>query len=326
MLALEGQTALIVEVRCGADGSRVSVTDPMGGAPQSIEFDLSSSSECEELLAYARALQPSRIEFFDPIKVPFSLVDLLLGLRIPYHIVIADAGLLGRSHANCFVTATRLVQADLFVGPRSPIKRKVNVEPEDQMWIQRWREIAEAAEQILVPCEQAWEFALSLFPKHKLSPIAQTGKPRKRQQRKRMAGRHLGLLPVRSGVQEHWLVSQIARDFRRKQPNLSMTVFGTTLDDLSLMQIGNVHVTGPVEPSEFHHLARAYDVQYLFASMTRPLFGHPILFAASHATVPIAYFDWSMGRGKVRRGDLALHPSLPLDAITAALSAWMAES
>jgi len=105
-----------------------------------------------------------------------------------------------------------------------------------------------------------------------------------------------------------------------------MTVFGATVDDSSLMRIGNVHVTGPVEAGEIQHLVKAYDVQYLFASVTRPLFGHPILVAASRSAVPIAYFDWSTGRGKVRRGDLALHHSLPLDAITAALSAWMAGS
>jgi hypothetical protein len=326
MLACEGEAALILEVRHGADGSRVSIMDPMGRAPQSIEFDLSSSSECEELLAYARTLQPSRIEFFDPIKVPFSLVDLLLALRIPHDIVVADAGLRGRSCVECTLTATRPVQTDTFVGPQNPGTGKTSLEPQDQMWIQRWREIAEAAEQILVPCEQARGFAVGLLPKHKLSRVARKRKTRKRQQRARRAGFHLGLLPVRSGVQEHWLASQIARAFRLEQPNVSMTIFGTTLDDLSLMRIGNVHVTGPVEAGEFQHLVKAYDVQYLFASVTRPLFGHPILFAASHTAVPIAYFDWSTGRSRVRRGDLALHPNLPLDAITSALSAWMTGS
>jgi GT2 family glycosyltransferase len=323
MLASTGWAALILEVRQCTDGSRVSIRDPMGGAPQSIEFDLSSSHECEELIAYARTLQPSRIEFFDPIKVPFPLVDLLFALRIPYDIVIADAGVLGRNRAECLLTATRPVQN---VGPQNPSTRKTSLEPEDQIWIRRWREIAEGAEQILVPCEQARAFAAGLFAKHKLSRIARTDETRKRQRCGKKAGCHLGLLPLRSGAQEHWLVSQIAQGFRLKQPNASMTVFGTTLDDLSLMRIGNVHVTGPVQPGELQHLVEAYDVQYLFASVTQPLFGHPLLFAASSSGIPTAYFDWSTGRAKVARRDLALEPRLSLDAILAALSIWMGGS
>jgi GT2 family glycosyltransferase len=326
ILASEGRAALILEVRHGAGGSRVSIRDPMGGAPQSIEFDLSSSREWEELFAYARTLRPSRIEFFDPTKVPFPLVDLLFALRIPYDMVIANAGLLGRNCADRLLEATRSIQNDGFVGLQNPITEKISVELQEQKWIRRWCEIAEGAEKILVPCEQARGFATGLFARRKLSRIARTDHTRKRRQREKGAGCHLGLLPVKLGAQEHWLTSQIAHGFRLKQPSVSMTVIGTTLDDLSLMQIGNVHVTGSVEPGEFQHLVEAYNIQYLFANVTQPLFGHPLLSAASSSAVPTAYFDWSTGRAKVRRRDLTLDPRLSLDAILAALGEWVTGS
>ena len=40
-------------------------------------------------------MQPSRIELLDPANIPFQLVDLLLELKVPYDIFVADAGLLG---------------------------------------------------------------------------------------------------------------------------------------------------------------------------------------------------------------------------------------
>ena len=33
----------------------------------------------------------------------------------------------------------------------------------------------------------------------------------------------------------------------------------------------------------------------LFENLTRPLFGHPLAAAAHALSLPLAYFDWSMG-------------------------------
>ena len=68
--------------------------DAAGGMPQSLEFNLSTSSECETL---AEFLKTSGRRDRDPRsgQRAAALLNLLLKLKIPYDIFIADAGLLG---------------------------------------------------------------------------------------------------------------------------------------------------------------------------------------------------------------------------------------
>ncbi len=94
-VASEAQSVMILEVRHGVDGATVHIMDAAGGMPQSLEFNLSISSECETLAEFTKALRPSGIEILDPANVPPALLNLLIKLKIPYDIVIADAGLLG---------------------------------------------------------------------------------------------------------------------------------------------------------------------------------------------------------------------------------------
>src|SRR5262249_25592543 len=115
----------------------------------------------------------------------------------------------------------------------------------------------------------------------------------------------------------------IACAFRTMNPDLAVTVIGRTRDDIGLMRIGNAFVTGPVDAAEFESIVATYDLQALFVSVTRPLFGHPILSAAAKSALPMAYFDWSMGRTEARSKDLPLDPRLTLEATTIALDRWM---
>jgi hypothetical protein len=50
--------------------------------PQSLQFNLSFSRECESLIDFVQSMQPSRIEILDSTNVPFRLVDLLLKLKV----------------------------------------------------------------------------------------------------------------------------------------------------------------------------------------------------------------------------------------------------
>ena len=93
-----------------------------------------------------------------------------------------------------------------------------------------------------------------------------------------------------------------------------MTVVGATLDDLRLMQIGNVFVTGTVDPPDFDWVVRSYDLQALFITATRPIFGHPTIELAFACGLPVAYFDWSSGRLKPKKGDLALDPAVSFES------------
>jgi hypothetical protein len=70
---------------------------------------------------------------------------------------------------------------------------------------------------------------------------------------------------------------------------------------------------------------RSYRLQALFLVATRPIFGHPSIELASACGLPVAYFDWSGGRLKPKKGDLALDPAAPFDQMMALLGRWMAK-
>jgi hypothetical protein len=118
-------------------------------------------------------------------------------------------------------------------------------------------------------------------------------------------------------------MSAIARKFIGLRPDLAFTVLGTSLDDMGLMHSGNVFVTGPVNVEELPHLLTALSVSHLFVCTTRPLFGHPILNAAHSSSLPTAYFDWSKGRIKPKKRDMAIDPNASHDDVIDALSRWM---
>jgi hypothetical protein len=134
---------------------------------------------------------------------------------------------------------------------------------------------------------------------------------------------HLAFVPVRSCAHEQWLMREITRKFIAMRPDVSLTIIGTTLDDLGLMRSGNVFVTGAVAAEEFEHLIGALGISQLFVSTTRPLFGHPTLYATHSSNLPTAYFDWSKTGIKSKKKDLAINPRSSLKDITGALIEWM---
>jgi GT2 family glycosyltransferase len=147
-LASQGRTAMIVEARRGAGGTKARVFDPAGGLPQSIQFGLSSPSERAALIAYVRGLRTARMEILDPGALPMSLMRLLLALDVPHDMFIADAGLLDRRGEGLASIAARSDTAP--------------------SWRVGWREIADKAKRILAPCGQAQAFAATLLPQRKI--------------------------------------------------------------------------------------------------------------------------------------------------------------
>jgi O-antigen biosynthesis protein len=321
-LASDEHVVIILEVRNRADGPTAKFMDSAGSVPQSIEFALASSQQQVAMFDYLKWLRPSRIEILDA-RVPLVLVDLLLALDAPYDLFVADAGLFGRA------TAT-ISQVTVGSGHRS-VCLSVDAdhataarEPND--WPPaRWREIGDRSERIFVPCEQAKAFAERFLSEQQASKLHLTEGGRHRTLARRGKGAicRLGLVPVRGSAQEHTLMSLIARFFRGARPDVSLIVVGSTLDDLGLMRIGNAYVTGAVGPEDFERLVGTYKLQRLFVALTRPLFGLKVLSLAFNSSIPIAYVDWSMGRFKMRRGDLPLDPDLTVDAIASAISQWM---
>jgi hypothetical protein len=120
------------------------------------------------------------------------------------------------------------------------------------------------------------------------------------------------------------MIREIALSFRNVYPDVAITVIGATLDDLQLMRIGNIFVTGKVDAAELEPLLEAYRLGRLFLGSARPLFGHPLLAQAVSSSLPVAYLDWSVGGVAPRDRDLPIDPSASLRHVTGELARWMA--
>ena len=322
-LVSAGQRVLVLKVRCGAQGLLAEITDPAGGIPQSLRFEAAPSGDCRILFNFLHSVEPERIEIVDPGHAPFGMIDMLLKLKIPCDIFIADAGLVGPEDAQPCAEAVR----PSFVA--QPNRRrgdadKVNTAPEFREWKEFWGEIAANAEEILVPCPHAQAFATTALPHRAIRKITLSAENcRKSKGENKTTGDRLGFVPVRSCAHEQWLMGKVAEAFSRIRPDLSISIVGTTLDDIGLMRNPNTFVTGAVGAKEVERLAASLSLDRIFVSTTRPLFGHPIISAVQSCRLPIAYFDWSRGSLKPDQGDLPIDPNAPLDRLVDELSEWM---
>lgn len=322
-IASERQPAFILEVNHRAAGATVKIRNALGGIPQSLKFSLQPSSEAALLFDFLNSTSPRRIELFDPTNTPSVLLDLLLRLKVPYDLFIADGGLLGPGRAQPFA------QAVSSYGVRRAYRQahhpKGIANTETRNWNMRWRRIADDADKVLVPSAEAEAFVATVLPNRAVHKIrfGPQGRGRKAEGNQNSARCRLGLVSVRACAQEQWLLTEVARIFGRKRPDISVMIIGGTLDDIDLMRATNAFVTGTVRPEEFNEIAASLGLDRLFVSTTRPLFGHPIQLAVHATSLPIAYFDWSNGRAKSRKRDLSIDPSLLLNDFIAEMSRWI---
>ncbi len=117
----------------------------------------------------------------------------------------------------------------------------------------------------------------------------------------------------------------VASAINRELPERPIVVIGDTLDDLALMKLDNVHVTGAVERDEYDRILLQYAIGNLFIPVRRPLFGHPKVTEIS-GKVPTAFIDWSLGKVASHATDLALSPYLTDDELVATLISWLSRS
>jgi O-antigen biosynthesis protein len=287
-----GHDALILDISFCNGLREARVIDPAGGVPQSLNFDLPDEDGGRALIDYLRAVNPSSFELINLDHLSPAALDRLLGLAIPYDMLVAD---FGSATGQGWIT-----------------------QPSNTLWF----DAAASAHQIIAPSLQAYEFARDIVG---ATYLRLTTEPRTAgtSQRSERRVRCLGLVPARRDRDEFKLMMAIARSFRGLWPDLTLFVFGDTADDLALMQIGNCYVTGAVAPEELQQVSETYDVDAHLLCVTSPLFGHPATEFAFAASVPVAYFDWSHGGGETGSLNLALDPKAPLDQHVRQLSHWL---
>lgn len=302
------KTALTLEIRRELAGSFVRIANASGASPQSLAFNLASANERDALFHWLRATKPASVEFLDPAHTPPALLELLLRLKVPHDIFVADAGLLASEINQPRARAVTRAKDDAGAPRGLDVRQKM----------------ADTARHILIPSEQARTFAESILPRRAIRTdrIADHhDSPAKRRRAPGAGG--IGLVPVRGCADEQALLGAIARGILRRRPRTSVTILGGVSDDIGTMARTNAFVTGAIEAEDFARAAASLGVTHLFLGLTQPLFDHPLLSAVRAANVAVAYFDWSGGRCTPNKYDLALDPDESLAEVIEAVATWM---
>lgn len=318
-LVKAGEPASIVEIRVAPSGALLRVVNPTSGVPQSLTFNFADPAERSEALDYFLAMAPTRIEVADPAAVNATVMTFLLQLQCPLDLFIADAGLLC-PRGNLTRPDGNQCDAPQTGQPCEGCLNTMSVTD----WIRKRDRLLETARKIYVPDGYAEVFASRIAGYRKLVEI----KPHKRKAKtKRPAknwasGKALGLIAVGADVAEYRRIQDMARTLNRELPERPIVVIGATIDDLALMRLDNVHVTGNVQAAERDQVLRQYDIGALVVPIQRPLFGHPAI-AGFAGRAPTASFDWSFGDVSPHPGDLALDPQATSSEINRSLVSWL---
>jgi len=328
-LTSKGASVLLIEICATGSGPAMRISNPSKGAPQSITFGLAAPSECAEAVDYLRLVAPARIEIAGAAKIPVAVLNSILRLKCPVDLLIADGGLLcprgafiGSDASACDAPRRERLCDDClfglseFVNPRSHALKE---------WTVAWEKLLHQARHIYAPDLHAKSFASRFLGRREITVLKRPRVVSAPQQRSAVAAEQsIGFVAVGDGIAEFRLMKRVALAINHEMPERPIVVIGDTIDDLDLMKLDNVYVTGAVETNEYDRVLQHYAIDKLFIPVRRPLFGHPKI-AALSGKVPSAFFDWSLGEVSPRPMDLPLSPYLTDDELAAALVPWLSQ-
>lgn len=242
-----------------------------GPGPRSLRFELTNDGN-ERVLTYLQQFDGIEVEVLEPEDLPSVLVRLLKKLDRPLAVLIeswASAATLVAELSAPF----KCWRLPAFID-RPALGRVIPLDRMAAAWLE----------------QEAPSRSLS-------SP----GPPRKH-------GRKIGKLgvslPVDDAAAELFLLS-LARILRRER-DTTLIILGRAIDERQLMSPGNVWVTGPMLGDDPGVVATQYGIDALLSPYRTSMFWH-VESLGRRLGVPIAYFDWSMGRLAEAAEDLALH-------------------
>ena len=300
-----------------------------GGGPRSLSFSLRDAGGLESLQTWLAAAHCRRIEIFDPLSLPKSLLKSVFRLRRPVDLVIGDFDWVflsrlpaenpcrepaasGPCRACAAATATGEaydLRARRLKGRRALLSRARGIRPLDRM---------------------SEVFARRLFGEAQVSPAS--GGPLRTEGRgawgaKNGALRRIGegalaiVAPAPCALADRLIVG-LGRALARRGVARRIVVFGACVNDLAVMSPGAVFVAGEAGTQDYARLIRQYEVSVLMSPYRTRFFGR--LDAASQEFgLPKAFFDWSFGRLPLDEGDLALDPRFCDAKAVDRIAAWL---
>lgn len=298
------------------DGTRIALRDAGSAFPQSLDFEL--PAEGSELVGALSAVAPSRMVVADPARLSIAFVRSLVGPGTVIDLLVADAGLWcsrGGLDRNGHLCAALLDSEGCTCGRSSP---------------DDWIELLTRDSRILAPCKTARAFSMRRLPSKISARIRlvesaagseHVGRPNEILSRSQV----LGVLPAGLSARDFAFMRDVIRHIRQQNPKTRIVVMGETVDDLALMSLGNLMVTGPVSAEDLPGAAEVHGLGGIFIARPAPLFGHPLIETAfSKVSVPLAFFDWSFGKVRRHEADLPMTPSNNAAIIARSVLGWSA--
>jgi hypothetical protein len=163
------------------------------------------------------------------------------------------------------------------------------------------------------------------FAREKGLTIDAPRKPAKRRagapKRALTTAKRLGVIVPQGSVAEFRFLKELGLQTLTRSPDLEIIVFGATADDLALMQMPHIHVTGTISADELGQTLIAYAVDRMVIGPGRTVFGHPTYAAAISAGLPSVRFGASPSR---RKSDLWMAPGTPDGVAARQVADWLA--
>jgi GT2 family glycosyltransferase len=288
--------------------------------PQSLQFSLRDAKQPAALQAWLAAANWRRIDLFDPIALPESLLKMIFRLRRRVELVVGDFEWAFPSRlpvegpcrepaapGPCEACAGALAPGDAYRNHAARLKRR-------RALLARAREIR--------PLDRMSEaFARHIFAD---APVAAAPVPAPgvRARQSRIGEGALAFIAPAPCALADRTIFALGRSLLRLGDATPIVVFGDCLDDLATMSPGNVFVAGKVESDEYARLFRQYEVSALMSPYRTRFFGRLDVLAEQWG-LPKAYFDWSFGKMPLSRGDLALDPRLCDAKAATSVAAWL---
>ena len=257
-------------------------------------------------------LRPSRIGIADPFAFPEYLSSLLLSCGAPIDLIMSASPFqpqLDASGSECRMDESAC--AACFLAFEYYVRRSQTERDE----VRAWRKIFERAERIVTTNRLASATARRLLTPRSDQEIvnlpalsyADSLEPGQYD-----ACRTLGVIAERASVQTDRLLSALARRLTADSSGWRLVVLGKCVDDLRLLSLPNVFVTGPVRVSEYANVLRRYNISALLLP-ERWAAVDALESLQSLSALPVALFDWTLGALKETKeieGALTLDPRL----------------
>ena len=195
------------------------------------------------------------MEIADPAMLHLTVLELLLRLECPVDLLVANAGF--RCPRGSFIRSDGHVcgalqrRTTLRSNALMDLRRFPNGVPRQRsIGLTLGPASSSQARHIYAPDANARSFALRLIGRRKVIELKPNGRRSSRAAKKQQFGQSVGIVAIGNGIAEYRLMKHVARALNRELPDRSIVVIGETIDDIGLMRLDNVHVTGAVQTTE----------------------------------------------------------------------------